>query len=368
MTTASLSAASISPDAREGASLRPVRVWLYLSAALVLLMIMVGGATRLTDSGLSITEWKPVTGALLPFSEQAWLAEFEKYKRIPQYELVNKGMTLAEFQFIYLWEWGHRQLGRLIGFVYLLPLLVFAWRGTVRGRLLATLLVLGAAGGLQGAIGWIMVASGLKPGMTAVAPIKLTLHLTVACSIFAGLVWVATGLRPAQEAPAPRRLRLGAGLLLGAIFVQIALGALVAGLDAGLAFNTWPLMDGRLVPETHTLFPLSPWWLNAIETVAAVQFNHRIGAYVVLGIALWHAWDASRLAPQSPAARRAVLLAAAVCLQAAVGITTLLLVVPLWAALLHQVVAVVLLGAAAAHARRLAHPLHDDVRMIAPAM
>src|SRR5919112_5380761 len=176
-------------------SLAPVRAWIFLLAALVVAMVAVGGATRLTGSGLSITEWRPVTGAIPPLTEQAWLIEFEKYRQISQYELVNKGMALSEFKFIYAWEWGHRQLGRLIGLVFFLPLVWFWVRGVIKGRLALTLLGIGALGGLQGAIGWIMVASGLEPGMTAVAPIKLMLHLVTASAILACLVWVASGLR-----------------------------------------------------------------------------------------------------------------------------------------------------------------------------
>src|SRR5690349_5817300 len=177
-----------------------VRIWLYALAALVVAMVAVGGATRLTGSGLSITEWKPVSGALPPLSDAAWSAAFEKYREIPQYELLNKGMTLAEFKFIYLWEWSHRLLGRMIGLAFFLPLVWFWLRGTIKGRLALTLLAIGALGGLQGAIGWIMVASGLEPGMVAVAPIKLMLHLVTASAILACLVWVAAGLGDRPQA------------------------------------------------------------------------------------------------------------------------------------------------------------------------
>src|ERR671912_407367 len=180
-------------------SLSAIRIWLYLLAALVIAMVAVGGATRLTGSGLSITEWRPVTGAIPPLTEQAWMAEFEKYRQISQYELVNKGMTLSGFKVIYGWEWGHRQLGRLLGLVFFLPLVWFWARGVIRGRLVLTLLAIGALGGLQAAVGWIMVASGLEPGMTAVAPIKLALHLTIASLILACLVWVASGLKDRSD-------------------------------------------------------------------------------------------------------------------------------------------------------------------------
>ncbi|CAH1673443.1 Heme A synthase [Chelatococcus asaccharovorans] len=343
-------------DATDRARLRALRLWLFSVAGLVFVMILVGGATRLTDSGLSITEWKPVTGALLPFSEAAWLAEFEKYKQIPQYQLLNQGMSLAAFKHIYLWEWGHRFLGRLIGAAYLLPLLVFVAKGWVRGRFLAVLLGIGVLGGLQGAIGWIMVASGLKPGMTAVAPVKLMAHLMAASAIFVALIWVAVGLKLRPVQASERRLAFGASLVLAIVLVQIALGALVAGLDAGLAFNTWPLMDGGFAPQLDTLLPIKPLWLNVIESIAAVQFNHRLGAYVLLAVAFWHVYRSRRIAPDSPAARRAAILAMLVVIQAGIGIVTLLLVVPVWAGLLHQGFAMLLLGHATAHRRLLVQP------------
>ncbi|MGO4705369.1 COX15/CtaA family protein [Microvirga sp. 2MCAF38] len=326
----------------------PVRIWLYILAALVVAMVAVGGATRLTGSGLSITEWKPVTGAFPPLSEQAWMAEFEKYRQIPQYELVNKGMTLSEFKFIYAWEWSHRQLGRLIGFVFFLPLVWFWMRGTIKGKFALTLLGIGALGGLQGAIGWIMVASGLEAGMTAVAPIKLMLHLTVASFILACLVWVAAGL---NERSANADARRASRILVALVFLQIALGGLVAGSKAGLTYNTWPLMDGNLVPPASALFSVHPWIENFVDNVVLVQFNHRLLAYALVAFALWHAWHMRRTAGGSKAARRATALAGMTFAQMALGIVTLLLVVPLWAGLMHQVFAMAVLGMAVAHAR-----------------
>src|SRR5215212_3249460 len=314
-------------------SLTAVRTWIYVLSALVVLMVAVGGATRLTGSGLSITEWRPVTGAIPPLTEQAWLVEFEKYRQISQYELVNKGMTLSEFKFIHAWEWGHRQLGRLIGLVLFLPLVWFWARGVIKGRLALTVLGIGALGGLQGAIGWIMVASGLEPGMTAVAPIKLALHLTVASIILVCLVWVASGLKDRSDS-AGREARAGYAprILVGLILFQIALGGLVAGSKAGLTYNTWPLMDGALVPPAAVLFSRTPWIENVVDNVALVQFDHRMVAYAVGAYALIHAWMLLRRAPGSPAARRAVVLAVLVLVQMALGIVTLVLVVPLWAA------------------------------------
>ncbi|MGO4570922.1 COX15/CtaA family protein [Microvirga sp. 2TAF3] len=333
-------------------NLSAVRAWLYILAALVIAMIAIGGATRLTGSGLSITEWKPVTGAIPPLSEQGWMAEFEKYRQIPQYELVNKGMTLSEFKFIYAWEWGHRQLGRLIGLVFFLPLIFFWLRGTIKGRFALTLLGIGALGGLQGAVGWIMVASGLEPGMTAVAPIKLALHLTIASIILACLVWVAAGLKDRSETVL-QEPRNGAApkILVALVLLQIALGGLVAGSKAGLTYNTWPLMDGDLVPPASILFSVKPFIENFVDNLALVQFNHRMVAYAIVAFALWHAWDMRSKAPSSKAARRATALAGLGLAQMALGIATLLFVVPLWAGLAHQIFAMIVLAMAVVHAR-----------------
>jgi cytochrome c oxidase assembly protein subunit 15 len=328
-----------------------VRIWIFLLAALVVLMIAVGGATRLTGSGLSITEWKPVTGAIPPLTEQAWQAEFEKYRQISQYELVNRGMTLSEFKFIYGWEWGHRQLGRLIGLVFFLPLVWFWARGMIKGRMALTLLGIGALGGLQGAIGWIMVASGLEPGMTAVAPIKLALHLTVASLILACLVWVASGLKDRSSSPAEQGAGFAPRILLGLVIAQIVLGGLVAGAKAGYTYNTWPLMDGALIPSTSAMFIATPWIENFVDNVLLVQFNHRMLAYALVAFALWHAWDMRRKAPGTGTARRATGIAGIVFAQMALGIVTLLLVVPLWAGLAHQVLAMAVLAMVVVHAR-----------------
>lgn len=334
------------------AGLAAVRRWLAIMAGLVFCMVLVGGATRLTDSGLSITEWRPFMGAIPPLTEAGWLAEFEKYRQIPQYQLVNKGMSLAEFQFIYWWEWGHRQFGRFIGFAWFVPLLWFAWKGSVRGRLFWRLAFIGALGGLQGAVGWIMVHSGLQEGMVAVAPIKLTLHLTIACVIFASIVWMWSELDDEPREAAAPRVRAGAIILLAGLFAQIALGGLVAGLDAGLAFNTWPLMDGGLAPSLQSLFAQSPLIQNFAANVALVQFNHRLGAYALLAFSVWHVLSARHAMPGSRATFRSHLIAGLILCQAALGVVTLLLAVPLWAGLAHQGFAVLLLGLAAVHVQR----------------
>ena len=330
---------------------RAVRRWLFVVAALVVAMVAVGGATRLTGSGLSITEWKPVTGAVPPLSAAAWEQEFAKYRATPQYQLLNKGMSLSEFQVIYGWEWGHRFLGRLLGLAFFLPLVWFWWTGRLDRRLGLGLLGLGLLGGLQGAVGWIMVASGLQPGMTAVAPIKLMLHLTLASLIYAGLVWFATGLDRETDERIPARLRVTAAALAGLVLLQIALGGLVAGSKAGLTYNTWPLMDGALIPPLSGLFAVTPWIENFVDNVALVQFNHRLVAYLLLAVALLHLIDARRTAPGTRAERRAGVMLGLVAAQAVLGITTLLLAVPLWAGLAHQVAAMLVLGMAVVHAR-----------------
>ena len=336
---------AMAANARSGA----VRAWLYAVAALVVLMVAVGGATRLTGSGLSITEWRPITGVVPPLSQADWVAEFAKYRDTPQYAILNRGMGLSAFKVLYGWEWGHRLPGRLLGLVFFLPLVVFWWRGRIDRRLGLGLLALGALGGFQGAIGWIMVASGLQPGMTAVAPLKLALHLTTASLILASLVWLAAG-EGGDRAPAAGRVRTVALLLPVLMLGQIFLGGLVAGSHAGLVYNTWPSMDGDLVPPLHSLFSVVPWIENFVDNYALVQFDHRLTAYLVLLVAFAHALDA-RVSGPPDAARRAAGVLALVLSQATLGIATLLLAVPLWAALAHQVVAMAVLTMATVHAR-----------------
>lgn len=346
---ADLDLTSEAPAPMSAASRRAVRIWLFALAALVFAMVVVGGATRMTGSGLSITEWRPVTGAIPPLNAEQWTAEFEKYRQIPQYRLLNKGMSLDEFKTIFWWEWGHRQLGRFVGLVFAAGFAFLVLRGHLRGRNALIALGLGALGGLQGAVGWIMVASGLKPGMTAVAPVKLMLHLTLASTIFALLIVWAVHLRERTERVAPR-LVTGARALLALCLLQIALGALVAGSKAGLVYNTWPLMDGRLVPDAAGLFVVDPWIENFVDNPTLVQFNHRLVGYALLGLALFHAWSAGRTAPGTSANRRATINVWLLTAQAGIGIATLLMAVPLWLGLLHQAFAMVVLGMVAAHA------------------
>lgn len=325
---------------------RFVRAWLLLTLALVALMVVVGGATRLTGSGLSITEWKPITGALPPIGEAAWADEFAKYRASPQYKLLNEGMSLGEFQFIYWWEWGHRQLGRLIGLVFALGLLIAAVTRRVSLKEGLVLFGMGLLLGTQGAIGWIMVASGLQPGMTAVAPVKLTLHLGFALLFFGTLVLflVHAGQFGRDRRASTPGVRAGAYGVLALTFLQILLGGLVAGSRAGFTFNTWPLMDGGFSPSRDSLFAVTPWWENFVDNVALVQLNHRLVAYALLAATVAYAVAVVRSGVEARASRRATWLLGLMVAQAALGVATLVMVVPLALGLAHQFGAVVLLG------------------------
>ena len=329
-------------DRRAGASpLRAVRLWLGFLALLVFAMVLVGGATRLTESGLSITEWNLVMGAIPPLGDAAWKDAFDLYRQTPQYEVLNRGMSLVEFKTIFWWEWAHRQLGRFIGLVYLVGFLGIALRRAVPPRILAVFAGMGMLLGTQGLVGWIMVASGLEPGMTAVAPLKLALHLTLACLFFAALVAMFVHLGGAVREPVPPGIRWWAGSLVVLGFVQIALGGLVAGHDAGLTYNTWPLMDGRFVPAG--LLALDPAWLNLVDNIAAIQFDHRIGAYALAAAAL--AYVVATRGASSPVRARGLLILGLVLAQTVLGIATLLHVVPIGLALAHQGLAMILLFA-----------------------
>lgn len=333
--------------------LRAVRLWLLAAAAMIFLTLIVGGATRLTVSGLSIVEWKPVTGVVPPLSEQAWEAEFDGYKSIPQYREINKGMTLSRFKVIYFWEWTHRLLARTTGAVFLIPFLVFLWRGAIPPPLRTRLWLTFAGGAALGVVGWWMVSSGLAGStLTKVSQYRLAFHLTLACAIYAVILWTAQQMAPRLQEKAPRRLRFGALAIAVLILVQIYLGALVAGLDAGMAYNTWPLIDGGIVPSPERLFFITPAWRNLFENVLTVQFDHRMLAYGIWLLAVLHAIDAGR---QRLAVAGARVVAGAVTVQATLGILTLLYRVPLPLALTHQIMAIVLFSIAIVHAERLSH-------------
>jgi cytochrome c oxidase assembly protein subunit 15 len=331
---------------------RAIQVWLYAVAALIFAMVLVGGATRLTESGLSIVEWKPVTGTLPPMSEAAWQLEFDKYKAIPQYQQINRGMSLSEFKTIFWWEWTHRLMGRLIGAVFLVPFLWFLAKGWVGRELRVRLWLIFGLGALQGAIGWWMVASGLTERVN-VSQYRLAVHLTLACIIFAAVLWTAARLSRRREVDVPARIRVGAVGLVVLVLAQIYLGALVAGLRAGLIYNTWPLIDGSLIPDAARLWHESPAWRNVFENTLTVQFNHRMVAYALFVLALLHALDAARDLPGRAALSSALTLAAGVTIQAALGILTLLYQVPIDLALAHQGGALVVLAIAVVHAQRM---------------
>ena len=331
-----------------------VRTWLFALAGLVFMMVVVGGATRLTGSGLSITEWNPIMGAIPPLTDQAWLDAFEKYKSIPQYKLVNEGMALGDFKFIFWWEWSHRQLGRAMGMAFALGFVGLLATGHLKGRLALKVLGIGLLGGLQGGIGWVMVKSGLDDGMTAVAPIKLMFHLTMASLIYTLIVMLATSLGRPRGEMAPLAIKRGASVVLVLALLQIALGALVAGSKAGLTWNTWPMIDGQFIPRSDLLFSVTPWIENFVDNTALVQFDHRMTAYLLLVVALWHGFRVSQAMPETSAQKRAEVNAGLIGTQAVIGILTLLYAVPLWLGLLHQAFAFVVLGMVAVHRAALA--------------
>jgi len=327
-------------------SVAGIRRWLHILLMLVVVMILVGGLTRLTDSGLSITEWKPVTGAIPPLSEETWLAEFEKYKAIPEYQLQNKGMSLADFKTIYWWEWGHRQLGRVIGLVWAIGFFWFLARRTIPVGWTGRLASLGVLGGAQGALGWWMVSSGLTGRMVDVASYRLALHLGLAFFILGLICWFLFLLRKTPEellrARRAREAGLGtlAGWLVALLGAQILLGALVAGIDAGRGYIDWPLMGGEFLPSES--FDYVPLWSNFFENPALVQFNHRMIGYLV-GLFAVYAWWRSRQSPLTATKTAFNGVLAVTGLQMVLGILTVLYAAPWQIAILHQFGAIMLL-------------------------
>lgn len=332
---------------------RAVRWWLFSVAALIAIMVLVGGATRLTESGLSIVEWKPVTGALPPLNQEQWTKAFEAYKTIPQYRELNAGMNLAEFKAIFWWEWSHRLLGRVIGIAYLLPFLWFLWRGVLSTDLRRRLWLIFGLGALQGAVGWWMVASGLSQRVE-VSQYRLATHLVLALLIFAAIVWTLRRLAEPPRVAATTRLKITSVALLVLTFVQLYFGALVAGLRAGKIYNTWPDIDGGLIPSAARLFFETPWWRNLFDNTLTVQFEHRMTAYALFVLAVLHALDVIRSRAGAAAVNGALWLAGAVTLQATLGILTLLNQVPMDLALAHQAVAIAVLTLAVCQVERLA--------------
>ena len=341
------------PD-RRGAR-RAVAAWLFACCALVLAMVVVGGVTRLTHSGLSIVEWQPIVGTLPPLGDAQWEQAFDLYKRTPEYRLVNHAMDLAGFKGIFWWEYFHRLLGRLIGVAFLAPLAWFAARRRLPagyGRPLAGILALGA---LQGALGWYMVQSGLVDD-PRVSPLRLTAHLGLAFAIAGAMLWSGLSLvrpRPQFEDRGTARLRAGARAVAGLTALMVLSGGLVAGIRAGLAYNTFPLMDGHVLPPEA--FVIEPWWRNFVWNMATVQFDHRAIAWLLAFVVPWLSWRLLRASDAPRAARRAgVLLVALLAVQVALGIATLLSGVFLPLAAAHQGTAMLVLGAALnlAHALR----------------
>jgi heme a synthase len=329
---------------------RALRLWLACVALLVVAMILVGGATRLTNSGLSITEWQPIMGAIPPLNAADWQKAFAAYQKIPQYSELNQGMSLGEFKTIFWWEWAHRFLGRFIGVVFFVPFAVFWAIGYIPRTFLLRLVGLFVLGGLQGALGWYMVKSGLVD-RTNVSQYRLAAHFGVALSILGYTLWLLFGLghegRVGHTAPGSRACALVAGGLLALVFLQLLAGALVAGLDAGMGYNTWPLINGAFVPSG--LYEASPWYLNLFENPLTVQFDHRmIGYSVVVASLAQLAWLALRKAP-TPLIGTAMTLALVALLQATLGVWTLLLAVPIQLGLAHQAGAVAVFAASVYH-------------------
>ncbi len=331
---------------RQIAARRIIAVWLLCVAALVALIVVVGGATRLTDSGLSITEWKPVTGAIPPLSQEVWEEEFSKYQQIPEYIRINRGMSLDEFKSIYWWEWGHRFLGRLIGLAFFVPFVIFVLTKRVERALLPHLGGMFVLGGMQGLLGWYMVMSGLTERVD-VSQYRLAAHLGLAFFVFGYLVWAALPLwrRALPQAPGFKGRERQIVVLGGLIYLQIIAGAFVAGLDAGFTFNTWPLMDGDIFPR-H-LYPYSPFWVSLFEDVRTVQFNHRMLAYLIAVLVVVYWWRSRH--DEGDLRRSGHLFLGALCVQIVLGVVTLLSVVQIHVALLHQLGAVMLLGAVLYH-------------------
>ena len=354
-------------DRGRGGARKAIRAWLLVLFGLVVAMIVVGGLTRLMDSGLSITEWRPVTGALPPISEVEWQAEFDKYKQIDQWRIQNQWMELADFKEIYWWEWGHRQLGRLIGVVWALGFFGFMAARKIPTGWTGRLFLLGVLGGAQGAIGWWMVASGVTQGegMTSVTSYRLATHLGLAFVILGFIAWYAymlgrdeRDLMQARRAKEAKLFSLSTGLMHFA-FLQIIIGAFVAGIDAGRSFTDWPLIGGQLLPPDMSL--LDPWWRNLFESPGLVQFIHSCAGYLLFafGVVVWLRGRQSAH-PQTRFAFNAVF--AALSLQVVLGITTVVYAAPWQIAIVHQLLAVIL-WALILRARFLsAYPVSTSVR------
>ncbi len=349
---------------------RAVAIWLFCMCGMLLVMVSLGGATRLTGSGLSIMEWAPLLGTLPPLSEAEWQRLYGLYQAIPQYSLVHQGFGIEGFKGIFWLEWAHRLWGRLLGLAFLVPLVTFAVRGAIDGRLARRLGGLFLLGGLQGAIGWFMVASGFEADSTAVSPYRLVIHLAMALLLYSAILWTALGLwrkgselpvdeRPAEArgdaAPAIPGLRVLTAATASLVAVTILAGGFVAGLRAGFTYNSFPFMDGRLVPDGYSM--LRPFFRNLTENVATVQFDHRLLATCTALLALGTAAYGLRAGARGVVRTRLLLLGGAVLAQYALGVTTLLWVVPVSLGTAHQAMAVLVLTSALA-------ALHAQARLV----
>ena len=343
-----------------------VAVWLLACCAVVFAIVVVGGVTRLTHSGLSIVEWQPIVGTVPPLTDEAWADAFSQYQQTPEYRQVNAGMSLPEFKKIFWWEYVHRLLGRSAGLVFLLPFLYFLARRMIDRPLIAKLLGIFLLGGLQGALGWYMVKSGLVDE-PRVSPFRLTAHLGLAFLLYAAMLWTALGvLAPRPRAvtdPVLRGVQRGSALVLGAILVATLSGAMVAGTRAGLAYNTFPLMNGHWMPPE--ILMLDPWWDNFFHNLATVQFDHRVMALLLAVLIPWFCWRCWREAPTRRVGRLSVLLLVALALQVALGIGTLLLAVPVALAVSHQAGALLLFTAALLLAHELRRPRQSGADALA---
>jgi len=332
-------------SAKEKENSRAIGRWLAVWAAMVALLVLIGGATRLTESGLSITEWQPVSGVIPPLNDAQWTIEFEKYQRIPQYQLLNHGMSIGEFKSIFLWEYVHRLWARLLGVALGVPLLWFALKRRLPREIWPRLVGLLVLLGFQGALGWWMVSSGLSV-RTSVSQYRLAAHLMTALALYAFTVWTAAELiepRGARSADAGKSLSKSLVALALMVPLTAASGAFVAGLRAGKIYNTFPMMGAGLVPPEYS--QLQPWWRNLFENPAAVQFNHRLLATTTFVLALW-VWSAARRSANVRLARASRLVLLAALVQVGLGITTLLMSVPVSLGVAHQAGAVALLTAA----------------------
>ncbi|WP_413154731.1 COX15/CtaA family protein [Bartonella sp. cb54] len=329
---------------------KQIRVWLDSILLLCLAIVLVGGATRLTGSGLSITEWKPIHGMIPPIGMEQWQEEFSKYQQIAQYKLLNRDMTLSAFKVIFWWEWGHRVLGRLVGLVALFGLIWFWANKRVEKNILLPISIVPVLIAIQGAIGWWMVASGVgQSNLTSVSQYRLAFHLITACFVIIFVTYLSRGLIEYSEKPTNKVIQHFAGWLVALILVEIYLGALVAGLHAGKVYNTWPLMDDQIIPDG--LLNHNPIWLNFFENPLTVQFIHRFFAYFLFIVAIIHALYVQKNVPHSTHSRRAFLICIMIVIQALLGIITLLNEVPISLGLIHQSVALVILCFSVAHWR-----------------